>query len=198
MRDKYGTGEDKYCYPGTDVLVNILNIRDAVELSEAEIDFTMERYRSYESNIEELQQLDFSHLKHLHFYLFQDIYSWAGQTREVDISKGDTRFCTFTRIEPEAKKLFQTIPDLEHAISHEKFIYQLADLFCELNLLHPFREGNGRALRFFFEEMIFILGYEIRWPQITEQDWIDANIAGRDLNLNPLIGIFSKAVTKRH
>lgn len=78
MRDKYGTGEDKYCYPGTDVLVNILNIRDAVELSEAEIDFTMERYRSYESNIEELQQLDFSHLKHLHFYLFQDIYSWAG------------------------------------------------------------------------------------------------------------------------
>ncbi|WP_165311060.1 Fic/DOC family protein [Vibrio ziniensis] len=196
MRDKYGSGEDKYCYPDTDVLVNLLNIHDAVELSEAEIEFTTERYRSYESNIEELQQLNFPHLKYLHFYLFQDIYSWAGKTREVDISKGTTRFCTFTRIEPEANKLFQTISNLEHASSHEEFIHQLADLFCELNLLHPFREGNGRALRFFFEEMVFILGYEIHWPQITEQDWIDANIAGVNLNLNPLLNIFTQAVAR--
>ncbi len=51
MRDKYSTEEDKYCYPGTDVLVNLLNIKDADKLSEAEIDFTLARYRSYESNI---------------------------------------------------------------------------------------------------------------------------------------------------
>ncbi len=198
MRDKYGTEEDKYCYPGTDVLVNLLNIKDAEKLSEAEIDFTLARYRSYESNIVELQQLTFSHLQYLHFYLFQDIYSWAGQTRKVDISKGNTRFCTFTRIEPEANKLFQMIPDLAHVAPYEKFIYQLADLFCELNLLHPFREGNGRALRFFFEEMVFSLGYEIEWPKITQQDWIDANVAGVHLNLQPLIQIFAQAVKNKN
>ncbi len=112
MRDKYGIGHDKYCYQGTDVLINNLNIHDADELSEAEIAFTTARYLNYQSEIKELNQLNFSHLKQLHFYLFQDLYPWAGKVRDIDISKGNTRFCTAARIEPEAIKLFQRIPNL--------------------------------------------------------------------------------------
>lgn len=60
-----------------------------------------------------------------------------------------------------------------------------------MNILHPFREGNGRVLRFFFEELLFTLGYDVTWPNISQQDWIDANIAGVNLNLEFLKVIFS-------
>ena len=156
MRDKYGIGQDSYCYPGTDILINVLNIQDIELLEEAEIAFTTARFLSYQSELSLLSQFDFSHLKFLHFYLFQDLYAWAGKVRDIDISKGNTRFCTFSRIEPEAIKLFNTIPNLECHSNLADLIKDLAHLFCELNLLHPFRERNGRTLRFFFEEMLFV------------------------------------------
>ncbi|HHR5914066.1 TPA: Fic/DOC family protein [Providencia alcalifaciens] len=197
MRDKYGIGQDSYCYPGTDILINVLNIQDIELLEEAEIAFTTARYLSYQSELSLLSQFNFSHLKFLHFYLFQDLYVWAGKVRDIDISKGNTRFCTFSRIEPEAIKLFNNIPNLACHSNLTDLIKDLAHLFCELNLLHPFREGNGRTLRFFFEEMLFVLGYDIKWPAISQQDWINANIAGVYLDLNPLIAIFTSAINPR-
>lgn len=196
MRDKYGVGHDNYCYPNSDVLVNLLNIRDSTLLDEAEAEFTAERYRTYEPSQQTLSDFSFEHLKHLHHHLFQDLFEWAGETRDVDISKGDTRFCTWTRIEPEAIKLFRTIPALADCHSHNEIVDRVADLYCELNLLHPFREGNGRVLRFFFEELLYTLGYDVSWPQISQQDWIDANIAGVNLDLSLLIMIFEQAITE--
>ena len=183
MRDKYGVTQDKYCYPGTDVLINLLDIRDAELLADAEAEFTAHRYITYESSILNLSDCSFSHLKSLHYHLFQDLYDWAGTLRDVDISKGETRFCTWTRIEPEANKLFRELPALADCKRHNDLIEKVSDLFCELNMLHPFREGNGRVLRFFFEELLFTLGYDVTWPQITPQEWIEANIAGVNLNL---------------
>lgn len=197
MRDKYGVAHDSYCYPGSDVLVNLLNIRDADELAEAEAEFTAERYRTYESRQLSLADFSFEHFQHLHHHLFQDLYEWAGKPRDVDISKGTTRFCTCSRIQPEAKKLFATIPALIHLNNQHDLVAQVADLYCEMNILHPFREGNGRVQRFFFEELLFTLGYELKWPTISKETWIDANIAGYDLNLEPLKTIFSQAVIRR-
>ena len=156
MRDKYGVTQDKYCYPGTDVLINLLDIRDAELLADAEAEFTAHRYITYESSILNLSDCSFSHLKSLHYHLFQDLYDWAGTLRDVDISKGETRFCTWTRIEPEANKLFRELPALADCKRHNDLIEKVSDLFCELNMLHPFREGNGRVLRFFFEELLFL------------------------------------------
>ena len=196
MRDKYGVGHDNYCYRNSDVLINLLDIRDADALDEAEAEFTAERYRTYEPSQLPLCDFSFDHLKHLHYHLFQDLYEWAGQTRDVDISKGATRFCSWTRIEPEANKLFRAIPALADCQQHDELIEKVANLFCELNLLHPFREGNGRVLRFFFEEMLYTIGYDVTWPKISQQDWIDANIAGVHLNLNLLKVIFSQAISE--
>jgi len=196
MRDKYGVAHDKYCYPNSDVLINLLDIRDSGKLADAEAEFTAERYRTYEPYKLSLSDFSFEHLKHLHHHLFQDLYEWAGEPRDVDIFKGDTRFCTWTRIEPEANKLFRTIPALADSHDNDGLIEKVADLFCELNLLHPFREGNGRVLRFFFEELLFTLGYEVTWPKISQQDWIDANIAGVNLNLEFLKVIFAQAISK--
>jgi cell filamentation protein len=197
MRDKYGVAHDNYCFPDSDVLINLLDIRDSEKLKEAEAEFTAERYRTYEPANQSLSDFSFEHLKHLHHHLFQDLYEWAGVLRDVDISKGDTRFCTWIRIEPEAQKLFRTIPALANCQENDDFIEKVADLFCELNLLHPFREGNGRVLRFFFEELLFTLGYDVTWPKISQQDWIDANIAGVNLNLELLKVIFNQAISEK-
>lgn len=196
MRDKYGAYHDRYCYPDSDVLINLLNLKDGDELAEAEIAFTAERYRTYQSNLTSIEEFTFSHLKFLHFYLFQDLFRWAGQLREVDISKGETRFCTVPRIEIEGEKLFKLIPALSQIDEQEKLIEEVASLFCEINLLHPFREGNGRVQRFFFEEMLFVLGYDLTWPELTKEQWVEANIAGVYLDLEPLKTIFRRAITK--
>ncbi len=194
MRDKYGVLQDVYCYPASDVLVNLLNIRNTKELAEAEAALSLARYRNYQSALTSLEQLTLAHLQHLHYQLFQDIYAWAGQLRTVDISKGTTRFCNCQRIEPEADKLIALIPALEQISSKDLMADAMADLYCELNMLHPFRDGNGRAQRFFFEEMAFLLGYEIIWPSISQEEWVEANIAGANLNLEPLKLIFRQAL----
>ena len=55
---------------------------------------------------------------------------------------------------------------------------------------------NGRVLRFFFEELLYSSCYDVSWPQISQQDWIDANIAGVNLDLSLLIVIFEQAITE--
>ena len=74
MRNKFGVTQDKYCYPDSDVLVNLLNIRDAGKLAEAETEFSAHRYITYQSSIRTLTDFSFDHLKHLHHHLFQDLY----------------------------------------------------------------------------------------------------------------------------
>jgi cell filamentation protein len=151
MRDKYGVSQDSYCYKNSDVLVNKLNIENHDSLAEAELAFTAIRYSEYSSNITSINKFNLSHLQALNFQLFQDVYYWAGDIRAVDIAKGETRFCTCTRIDAEAQKQFSRIPLLLNINSQEQLIIELADIFCELNIIHPFREGNGRTQRFFFE-----------------------------------------------
>ena len=175
-------------------MINLLDIRDPNTLSEAEAEFTAQRYRSYTPKDLEPSDFNLEHLQFLHHHLFQDVYTWAGEVRDVDISKGNTRFCTCARIEPEAVKLFNDVSKLTDVNSKDGLIEQVADLFCELNLLHPFREGHGRVQRFFFEELIFTLGYGVKWPNISQEEWISANVAGVNLNLKPLIKIFNNAL----
>lgn len=200
MLDKYGVHHDSYCYPDSDVLINLLGIKDAQQLSEAETEFTTERYLTYESNCSSPTDFSIEHLQHLHHHLFQDLYEWAGKVREVDISKDDTRFCTCSRIAPDAQKVLAPIVQLTEIATHSSradFVRSIADLYCEMNILHPFREGNGRVQRFFFEELLFTLGYEVKWPDIPEKDWVDANVAGYNLDLAPLIAIFNEAIIDR-
>ena len=115
--------------------------------------------------------------------------------RDVDISKGRTRFCTWSRIEPEANKLLEKVPSLKNLQTEKELIIGVADLFCEINLLHPFREGNGRVQRLFFEEMLFVLGYDLSWPEISQNQWIEANVAGVNCDLSLLEAIFSQAIS---
>ena len=194
--DKYGElGDSLYCYSGTNILKNKLNIRDEQVLEQAELELS-----GLSSSLIEYAEppYDLQYLQSIHAQLFGDLYEWAGQLRQIDISKGDTRFCTFSRIEIETNKLLNPLQQQNYfqSLELEEFIPKLADLYCELNVIHPFREGNGRTQRIFFEHLIAYCGYGIDWSKInSKEQWVQANIEGFYGNLQLLIQIFESCLT---
>ncbi|WP_087019643.1 Fic/DOC family protein [Thaumasiovibrio subtropicus] len=194
MRDKYGVNQDPHCYPDSDVLINHLNIRDADLLAEAEVEFVRLRYMDYVSEVNALEDFTMAHFLFLHQVLFQDVYPWAGQPRDVDISKGGTRFCSCQFISTELTRQLKRLPALRDCMDRDAVVTLSADVFCEINAIHPFREGNGRSTRFFFEELLFVAGYEIVWPSISKEDWIVANIKGFNGDVKGLKDIFDQAI----
>lgn len=67
--------------------------------------------------------------------------------------------------------------------------------YCELNMIHPFREGNGRVQRILFEHLALSAGYELDWADIDPQEWIDANIDGVAVDYRAMAGLFDRIVT---
>ncbi|MGF1760001.1 putative adenosine monophosphate-protein transferase Fic [Photobacterium sagamiensis] len=191
MRDKYGVSQDPDCYPGSSVLVNNLSIFDDDELALAERDFTKVRAEHFEP---EFDQFNLQYLKKIHHLLFQDLYHWAGQVRRVDITKGQTRFCHVHNIEREAERLFAALAQDNYlcGLPFDRFIKQIAHYYCELNVIHPFREGNGRVQRIFFEILAINAGYEICWEGINLKEWVDANQAGYFGHLSALEKLFER------
>ena len=108
MLDKYGVGQDPYCYPGSSVLRNRLDLLDEARLHQAERELS-------EIAVGNLPLFpppyDLDRLQHIHRILFGDIYDWAGELRSVNIQKGDTLFCTPERIPPEAAKIVRHMQD---------------------------------------------------------------------------------------
>lgn len=104
--DKYDVANDHYCYRGSLTLKNKLNIEDMDELEKAEREITAITARriSYRPPPYSLE-----HMKNFHRQLFSDLYEWAGELRNVDISKGGTRFCNCGRIIAETNKLFKSL-----------------------------------------------------------------------------------------
>lgn len=134
----------------------------------------------------------------IHQQLFQDVFDWAGELRDVDISKGETRFCHFEYIENEGNDLMQEMED-EHylvGLARDEFVERLAHYYCEINVLHPFFVGSGRAQRVFFEQLAIHAGYVLDWSDVDPDEWQTANQAGALGDLNPLCEIFTKVVSE--
>lgn len=196
--DKYGVGQDSYCYPDSDVLKNLLDIEDDEALSEAEREITALAAEDIEF---ESPPYNFTTLQQIHQQLFEDLYNWAGEIRTVDIAKGDTRFCITQRIEPEANKLFSQLEAKNWLadLSRGALIKEVAEFYGELNMVHPFREGNGRAQRLLFEFLIVNAGYEISWEAVTEEEWLEANIRSAvGCDVSGLEAIFERCVGGRY
>ncbi|MCK4091349.1 putative adenosine monophosphate-protein transferase Fic [Acinetobacter radioresistens] len=192
--DKYDANNDHYCYPNTTVLKNKLNIQDMNELENAEREITALTIQSI--NFKKFPY-DLNYMKELHFKLFSNLYTWAGQVRDVDISKGGTRFCTCSRIEIEAKKLFSQLEGKSWLTGLEinDFCEKLAEFYIEFNMIHPFREGNGRVQRLLFEHIALAASYDLNWDNVSKTEWIQANIDGVNVNYSPMEAIFKRIVT---
>ena len=193
MVDKYGTGQDPYCYRNSQVLKNLLGIRDEEILENAERELTVIAVQNLEFSE---PPYDYAYLKFIHKTLFTDIYEWAGEERTVDFSKQDTRFCTAIRIEPEANRLFSKLENDKYLsdLPENELITQAANLYSELNAIHPFRDGNGRSQRILFEQIFINCGYLISWDPISREEWMEANIEGYFGHIDKMVEVFRKGV----
>ena len=195
-RDKYGAGQDPYCYPGSTTLRNRLNLQDEDELSKAELDLS-----SIAANEIEFMPPPYglARLKQIHKHLFCDVYDWAGEIRTVDISKEQTRFCSVQRIEPESTRIFDRLAQNSWFAdaSREALVSGLAEVFGDVNVIHPFREGNGRAQRILFDQIVVNAGYEINWWIVNPEEWIGANVDAVICDYRALTEIFGRCVGNR-
>jgi len=191
-------GDENYCYPGTDILINKLNIKDDEQLSKAERDITrLKLLKLYELPIP--GKFDFSLLCNIHKSIFEDIYHWAGQTRKGDFfSKGGSIFCRGSLIQINADKMFSNLADEKYLCNLEKqvFISRMAYYMGEVNALHPFREGNGRTLREFFRQLAFNAGYLLDFNRIKTEDLLIADINAFNGVYDELISILNNVINK--
>jgi cell filamentation protein len=139
----YDAVSDPYCYPGTKALKNRAGLRHPKELRQFELAMTSQRFD------EPLPSGRFSvtHYCAVHHHLFQDVYSWAGKIRSVRISRNSSSFCYPENIEKELRRLFAGLRKKRflRELSQEKFAGEAAHFLAELNAVHAFRDGNGRA-----------------------------------------------------
>jgi cell filamentation protein len=195
MSDKYGDGRDPYLYPGLNVMRNRLGIRQAERLAQAAYELTALRAATLKLGP---AAPGLPHLCAIHQHLYQDIFDWAGEIREIDIYQGDTRFCHFAYIEKEGNALMQELEEEKYLVGldREAFIARLSHYYCEINVLHPFRIGNGIAQRIFFEQLAIHAGYCLDWRGIDPDRWAQANQSGAMGDLSALNTIFGKVVSE--
>ncbi|XKG96248.1 putative adenosine monophosphate-protein transferase Fic [Marinospirillum sp.] len=191
--DKYGTGQDPYCYPNTHTLKNRLALSDEQELADVERELTTIAASEISFT---LPPYDLLYLQNIHRQLFRDIYSWAGKIRTIDLAKGGTRFCNVQRIEPEANKLFLSLSSAHwlEDLSRADLVDAVSEYYGDLNVIHPFREGNGRAQRLMFEHLIINTGYQINWWKVDPAEWIQANINAVACDYRALSKVFDQCI----
>ena len=147
-------------------LENKLGINDALELAHEEERLTKKRaLELFDKNIlDSFEVGTFAGLKDIHAYLFQDVYSFAGKIRTVNIAKGHFRFAPVLYLK-EALNSIDKMPQdtYEHII--EKYV--------EMNVAHPFREGNGRSTRIWLDAIMKKeLGKVVDWSKIDKEDYL--------------------------
>lgn len=182
------------CYPGTLCLINKLGIRDEKLLSETESAVVLARMSLLDQN--PLQGcFDFEHYKAVHGFLFCDLYAWAGQIRTVDIAKKGTAFVPANDIERCAKACFARLSAFSaEGLSRRELAYEIADFYNTVNLLHPFREGNGRAQRAFFVQWLQHLGYSFDLSKADTDKLMIATIQAAHGVLDMLADFFEETV----
>ena len=148
------------------VLLNKLNITNQLELNKIEEKISKQKAKKlFESGeINQIEVGSFKGLAMIHQYLFGDIYEFAGKIREVNISKGNFRFAPLMHLSGSLVNIDQMPED-----NYEKII----EKYVEMNIAHPFREGNGRSMRIWLD---LILKKRIKqvidWNLVDKQDYL--------------------------
>jgi cell filamentation protein len=180
----YDAAPDPYCYPGTTVLKNLLDIRDQALLNEVEALFTAARGEGPFPK----GRLSASHYTAIHHHIFHDLYPWAGRYRTVRISKDGSAFCYPENIDREMKALFAALKH-DHFfrdLSHEDFAAKAAAFLSTLNAIHPFREGNGRTQTSFLTLLAEKAGHPLALDRLVPEHFLAAMVASFKGNDNML------------
>jgi cell filamentation protein len=168
---------DPYTYPGTDVLRNLLDIRDPQQLAAFEANATIARLVELDA-APLLGEFDLTHLKAIHRHIFQDVYDWAGEFRAVNISKGRHLFGAAAFVEPALRDVLSKLPKDQYlnGLAPKAFSTRAGYYIGEINAIHPFRDGNGRAQREFIRELAAQAGLVIDWSRVSRDQMLAASL----------------------
>lgn len=147
-------------------LENKLNITDSAELARAEEKISKQKaLKLYDAGIlDTLTPGTFKTLCAVHKYLFEDIYEFAGKLREVNIAKGNFRFAPLMYLQAALDNI-DKMPQSDFDTIVEKYV--------EMNIAHPFREGNGRATRIWLDLILKKeIGKVVDWSKVDKEDYL--------------------------
>ena len=177
MSDLYEARNSIYCYKDSDVLVNKFDIHDNKKLEEIERKIVLAKLYELRQN-RQIENFDITHFVGIHKFLFEDIYPFAGLFRNENIAKGNFSFAEWEYIEDQLKKLLDQLKEENYLqnLDRDTFIKKLSYYMAELNVLHPFREGNGRTIREFIRQLAYRNGYVLNLKNINPKEMLHACI----------------------
>jgi cell filamentation protein len=150
------------------ILENKLNITDQIELAKAEEKLSKQKAKQLfdSGDIRKVSVGSFDGLAFIHAYLFADIYHFAGKIRDVNIAKGNFRFAPLMYLEPSLQHI-DKMPQSSFDEIIEKYV--------EMNIAHPFREGNGRATRIWLDLMLKKeIQQVVDWNLVDKDEYLSA------------------------
>lgn len=188
----YEAEQDPLCYPGSSVLINRAGIEDQHELDEYE-------FAMFQTRIDEPLpggDLDFAHYRAIHHHLFQDVYEWAGQPRNIRIAKGRNWFCYPEHINAQAEELFKWLAGHDRLVGLDDrtFAREAAHFLSELNAIHPFREGNGRTQLAFLKLLTLNAGRTFNDDVLEPERTLSAMIESFSDRPGPLAALISDLI----
>ena len=148
------------------VLKNKLNITNSVKLAHIEEKTTKKKaLELFEKGILDTFEVGtFKGLSTIHKYLFEDIYDFAGQIRDINIAKGDFRFAPVLY-------LYSALESIDQ-MSQSTFD-EIIEKYIEMNVAHPFREGTGRSTRIWLDAILKKeIGYVVDWSRVDKNEYL--------------------------
>ena len=177
MNNFYEPRDSIYCYPNSNVLVNKFDVRVADELFKIENDITI--YKLFILRQKGITgNFDVAHFVSIHKFIFEDIYPFAGLYRSENIAKDNFMFANWEFIEDNMNSIFGELKHENYlkGLTKEEFAKKLTYYMSELNVLHPFREGNGRTTREFIRQLALKNGYNLDLSRFKAEDILNASI----------------------
>lgn len=179
MMDEGEIKWNEYYIPGTTVFKNKLGITNEEELQQVEADITFQKLLElYDNPI--AGNFDVEHFRTIHKYLFEDIYYFAGEFRNVEMH----RYTTFANSKEIEFRLNAILKEMQEDIlkcqSYQQCVSFLAQFYYSLTDIHPFREGNGRTIREFLREFvdIYMPQYKLRWSKMDKKALLEGLVYG--------------------
>ena len=192
-------GKDVYCYDNSNVLINKLNITDEKELEEKERKISLlNTILLYEEVDIQKIKFDIKFYKQIHKTLFNDIYPFAGNFRNIVLSKGNSRFCEPQYIDLNIKRIFKELKsdNFLYNLKKEVFIEKIAYYYSELNAIHAYREGNGRTNRIFLDLLAKKNEHDLGIENWKTKEQLNAMIDSMKGDNKKLVNLLKKHLVK--
>jgi len=184
--------DDPYVYPGTTTLRNRFGLTDPAALDRIERLYAIDRATCAIPR----GSFDLAHLRAIHHHLFQDVYDWAGELRTVEISKSDQQFQFRKYIPTSMADVHKRLVGARFlkGLSSAQFAEQAAVIVGDINYIHPFREGNGRAQLQYLKQLAQRAGHSLDLAHIPASRWIQASISSHSADYGPIAAAIAAAL----